>query len=408
MICISSLGCVSDDPRGHGSQANSSSTTPIRGESDATVTDASQRTPLDHSIDSDIFRLRDMSVNLDATLIDAAMDQTVMVEPDLDVDPCADELCSGHGTCIVTSDQQARCECDARYFAQGLACVPEDLDGDGHDFTSDCNDDLNTIYPGASELCDHNDTDCDERIDEGACDIWVLRPETRGWERYPLNVGGDQNVPQETIKAAWDIESLGFAFVLTETSVYTLDIEPLTWGAPQARDEIFTGWSGPITGRAYAYSIPASHTSSLSERVTIAIVNEMGAQILWQLKYYINRNTFARQSNTSYYGDEHQWDDSNAPTADQIRAAWLDTTHTQGWYNINPQRLCDANSTSSPVYLSYLTPTSLYPLESGYCFVFTPPLMILDSPLNRPGAPNFSEVGAGFWHQNTLYLFRGD
>ena len=45
--------------------------------------------------------------------------------------------------------------------------LSEDLDGDGFSpFDGDCNDNLAEIYPGAIEVCDGVDNDCDDKIDE--------------------------------------------------------------------------------------------------------------------------------------------------------------------------------------------------------------------------------------------------
>jgi len=50
-----------------------------------------------------------------------------------------------------------------------VACV--DNDSDGHCADVDCNDDDNLVYPGADELCDYVDNDCDDQTDEDFPDL---------------------------------------------------------------------------------------------------------------------------------------------------------------------------------------------------------------------------------------------
>lgn len=45
---------------------------------------------------------------------------------------------------------------------------PIDVDGDGYPEDEDCNDLVSTIYPGAVEVCDEIDNNCNGEIDEGA------------------------------------------------------------------------------------------------------------------------------------------------------------------------------------------------------------------------------------------------
>ena len=45
------------------------------------------------------------------------------------------------------------------------ACIPLDLDADGYDVLDDCDDNDPNTYPGAVELCDGKDNNCDDLID---------------------------------------------------------------------------------------------------------------------------------------------------------------------------------------------------------------------------------------------------
>ena len=69
-----------------------------------------------------------------------------------------------------------------QFFSQWQALT--DGDGDGHDRISaggdDCNDMDPQTYPGATELCDYRDNDCDGEIDEG-CDKYYYDGDQDGY-----------------------------------------------------------------------------------------------------------------------------------------------------------------------------------------------------------------------------------
>lgn len=61
---------------------------------------------------------------------------------------------------------------------------PDDRDVDGDGFSingGDCDDGNPTVYPGAEELCDELDNNCNEVIDEGAANIYYLDEDGDGW-----------------------------------------------------------------------------------------------------------------------------------------------------------------------------------------------------------------------------------
>ena len=75
-------------------------------------------------------------------------------DSDPDVHPGATEVCDGKDN-----------DCDGQ-IDEGGVCEP-DSDGDGDPDDTDCNDSDPSIHHGATEVCDGKDNDCDGQIDEG-------------------------------------------------------------------------------------------------------------------------------------------------------------------------------------------------------------------------------------------------
>ncbi len=48
-----------------------------------------------------------------------------------------------------------------------IKVTPRDADGDGHSDCTDCDDQDKAVHPGAAELCNGKDDDCDKQVDEG-------------------------------------------------------------------------------------------------------------------------------------------------------------------------------------------------------------------------------------------------
>jgi hypothetical protein len=133
------------------------------------------------------------------------------------IHPGAAEICDGKDNdCNGQTDEG---------LATKVYC--QDMDGDGHgvagaatrtgcalksgfgDCDGDCRDDNPAIYPGAPEVCDQSDNNCDGRIDEGARATCGL-----GWcRRYAVNCTSacTPGAPNEETCNAFDDDCDGVA-----------------------------------------------------------------------------------------------------------------------------------------------------------------------------------------------------
>lgn len=82
---------------------------------------------------------------------------------------------------------------------------PVDADQDGFTAGEDCDDTRSDIYPGADEICDGEDNDCDEEIDEGVIQTWYTDTDADGFGQDGTGVEACTQ-PAETSDAAGDCD----------------------------------------------------------------------------------------------------------------------------------------------------------------------------------------------------------
>ncbi len=63
----------------------------------------------------------------------------------------------------------------------GQQGCPEDNDGDGYVAGEDCDDTNAEVYPGAPEVCDYLDNDCDGEVDEGVLSTFYFDADGDGF-----------------------------------------------------------------------------------------------------------------------------------------------------------------------------------------------------------------------------------
>lgn len=84
-------------------------------------------------------------------------------------------------------------QCKKDQECQAGTCVLADGDGDGYSRSRDCDDRSKLVHPGAPEICDGTDADCDGVIDDEclACDLRVPQDHPSIQDAIDASVDGD-------------------------------------------------------------------------------------------------------------------------------------------------------------------------------------------------------------------------
>ena len=138
---------------------------------------------------------------------------------------------------------------------------PIDADGDGYDASVDCDDDNAAINPGAVELCDGFDNNCDEVVD----------PDDSWWdESFPYRIPVSIHVPKNEVAAApvaLDVDFRVALDALGEARAFEPDglrvvLQDCALGLPEVPSQFLDGWTA-------LFEKQASHQEPLEDEAGV-------------------------------------------------------------------------------------------------------------------------------------------
>lgn len=203
--------------------------------------------------------------------------------------------------------------------------------------------------------------------------------------------------PPSSVVAAFDIESLDIAYVLTGTTFHVLRLSDGSYIASGSLSARFPGLVGTVLS---ATSVPAGHAGGDSNLESISLAT---SDIVFIFEYNISTERFRQSADPVDYSDD--WDSAFAPDRNAVLGAWLALENEDGWLPGSPRSTCAAGADAFAVYVAYLADGQVHLFDAGHCndFVARIPASSF-APLQLPEAPNFARTGASFYHQGDLWL----
>jgi len=229
------------------------------------------------------------------------------------------------------------------------------------------------------------------------CAIWRLPAGATTWEAYPL--GGGTFAPTSAIVAAFDLETEGRAYVLTDTTAHVLQLSDRRWLSGTTTAALFPEAEADVVLGAYSVPSTIDNGDGIHEGVTL----QSGSAAY---NYQLNLETGAVRHDSTITNFSDAWDAALAPPAEDVRFIWLDVDGTRDWVSASPMATCGIGPDEMEGYGVIGTRSRSHVLEVGWCFEFVAaPVHAGFEPFTYEGGPNPSEIGATFWNQGELWAF---
>jgi hypothetical protein len=230
--------------------------------------------------------------------------------------------------------------------------------------------------------------------------VWRLGPEATEWKVFADGTALSASAPTSPVRAAFDIEHSNFAFVVTETSLHRLHLDPDRHGDsdPVWTDVIPLKDVDADLGSTTLRAAHADPADSPDDAVTLLGTDD-GTPRRWRASYDFDREVFGE-----WTGESVEWTHQDAPTPREIGFAWRDNDNARGWFDGEPP--CGISPTGEfRAYVGYASGETVHMHDVWYCTdYFRAVPMEQAGPSAAEQMPAIEDVGAAFWHGRALYL----
>lgn len=257
--------------------------------------------------------------------------------------------------------------------------------------------------PGGTSDTDELDRDTgtpgSDAIGRPTPKVWRLGPEASSWTVFADGTALSTSAPTSPVRAAFDIEHSNFAFVVTETSLHRLHLDPDRHGDS---DPVWTDVIPleDVDSKLAATTIHAAHADpeeSPDDAVTL-LGTENGAPQQWRTSYDFDREVFGE-----WTGEPVEWTREEAPTPREVGFAWRDNDNARGWFDGEPP--CGISPTDEfRAYVGYAAGETIHMHDVWYCTDYFRAVPLDEAGPAVEGMPAVEDIGAAFWHGRALYL----
>lgn len=226
------------------------------------------------------------------------------------------------------------------------------------------------------------DTPPDGGVCEGPC-AWTLNAPT--WTPAPLE---GALAPTTPIRAAFDIEGIDRAYLLTDTTYHLM----------QPSDGVFlqAGTRSSIMPQADGLVVVSAYGAPEGAPLTQVVVAGAAVAHIYDYEHETGLFTYSRRVDEF----DVNWNGPDAPARNRIQASWRSGHNDLDW------AVDSATCVVTEGYAAFISDGMVHPRDFGACRLFLDPLLFADfPPFALITAPPSEGIRAAFYNDDRLWLF---